>query len=137
LAAEAELRGADRVVVIGERRGNPGIIRVYEPRSGDLVNIVSFIVKGVKLSREAGHPLPRSPSRLIARSDGSQAADEFADAMIRAFHAVVFDSPGPRDVEATIEGLDERTVRVSFSWQGKSVGPVLRLGKPAQMIKEV
>ncbi len=137
LAAEARLTGAERVVIIGERRGNPGILRVYEPSGETLANIVTFIIKGVKLGREAGHGYPSTRRRLIVEVDGSPVADEFADAMIVAFHATVLEEPGEDDVVAVLRGLDERTVLMHFKWRDREVGPVLRLGKPAQMVKRL
>ena len=138
LAVEAQLVGADRVVVVGEKRGNPGIIRVYKVSGDSLVNIVSFIVKGVALSREtgAGQPSKGTPLRLVVDTDGSSVADEFADAFVVAFHARVFEDPRPGDVLARITGLDERTVRVEFYQSDRRVGPRLKLGKPAVMVKE-
>ena len=138
LAVEAQLVGADRVVVVGEKRGNPGIIRVYKVSGDSLVNIVSFIVKGVALSREtgAGQPSKGTPLRLVVDTDGSPVADEFADAFVVAFHARVFEDPRPGDVLARITGLDERTVRVEFYQSDRRVGPRLKLGKPAVMVKE-
>ena len=138
LAVEAQLVGADRVVVVGEKRGNPGIIRVYKVSGDSLVNIASFIVKGVALSREtgAGQPSKGTPLRLVVDTDGSPVADEFADAFVVAFHARVFEDPRPGDVLARITGLDERTVRVEFYQSDRRVGPRLKLGKPAVMVKE-
>ncbi len=137
LAVEARIQGADRVAIVGERRGNPGIIRVYAPHGDTLANIVSFIVKGVRLGREAGAGYPESPRRLIVETDGSSIADEFADAMVVAFHARVFEEPREDDVVARIEAISERDVRVTFYWRGRLVGPMLKLGKPAVMIKRV
>ncbi len=138
LAVEAQLAGADRVVVVGEKRGNPGIMRVYKVEGENLVNIVSFIVKGVSLSRErgAGQPREGTPRRLIVESDGSTVADEFADAFVVAFHARVFEDPRPEDVVARITGLDDRTVVVEFYQGDRRVGPRIKLGKPAVMVKE-
>ena len=136
LSAEALLQGADRVVIVGEKRGNPGIIRVYKPADEGLVNIVSFIVKGVALSRELGRGLPSSRGRLIVETDGSDLVDEFADAFIIAFHARVMEEPRAGDVVARIEAIGEGVVRVEFSWSGRLVGPRIKLGAPRRMIKE-
>lgn len=137
LAIEAQLVGADRVVIVGEKRGNPGIIRVYKVSRDTLVNIVSFIIKGVALSREtgAGHPSKGTPLRLIVDTDGSPIADEFADAFVLAFHARVLEDPRPSDVFAKITRLDDRNVKVEFFQEDRRVGPRLKLGKPAVMVK--
>jgi len=138
LAREAAIQGADRVVIVAEKRGNPGIIRVYKPADDDLANIVSFIVKGVALSRELHRGLPRGPLEkmfVVPREPGLP--EEFADAFIIAFHARVPDGdPGPRDVVASIDSISEDTVRVEFEWRGRPVGPRLKLGRPARMVKQ-
>jgi len=135
LAREAYIQGADRVVIVGERRGNPGIIRVYRPLDDQLLNIVTFIVKGVALSRELHRPLPKGPlDRLIVDPEPG-IAEEFADAFIIAFHARTLDKRGKKDVVAHIRGEDNDTVRVEFEWSGRRVGPRLKLGKPARMVK--
>ncbi|WP_131159729.1 Brix domain-containing protein [Aeropyrum pernix] len=138
LAREAIIRGADRIVVVGERRGNPGIIRVYAVEGpGRPDNIVSFIVKGVSLSRERRWGLPslRGDEVLVARPLDSGVAAEFADAFVIAFHARLKPPEAAGYVEAVIESLDSRTVAVTFRYGGARVGPMLRLGKPAEMVK--
>jgi len=137
LAREAEMQGADRVVIVAERKGNPGIIRVYKPADDDLVNIVSFIVKGVALSRELRRGLPREPVKsMLVEPRQPGLPEEFADAFIIAFHAQTLDrDPGPRDIVASIDGLTEDSVKVEFEWRGRPVGPRLKLGKPARMVK--
>jgi len=133
LAREASLLGADRIVVVGERRGNPGIIRVYDyDDSFNVRNIVSFIVKGVALSRELGRPLPSRPRPPLVVEAEPGVAEEFAEAFILGFHARI---TGGGDVTARLKGVDESTVQVEFSWRGRPAGPRLRLGKPWRMIK--
>ena len=135
LAREALIRGLNRVVVIGERRGNPSIIRVYAVKSEGLGldNIVSFIVKGVTLSREAGSGYPGVKSVLVVESDGSSISDEFAEAFIIGFKARL---SGPRDsVIARIKAVGAKEVTVRFLWRGTRVGPRLKLSKPRAMMK--
>ncbi len=133
LAREAMLLGADRIVVVGERRGNPGIIRVYDFDDALRTrNIVSFIVKGVALSRELKRPVPGKPEPPLIVEAEPGVAEEFAEAFMIAFHARI---KGEGGVLARIKGLDERTVQVEFEWRGRLVGPRLKLGKPQRMIK--
>ncbi|BAN90376.1 Brix domain-containing protein [Aeropyrum camini] len=139
LAREAVIRGADRVVVVGERRGNPGIMRVYSVEGpGKPENIVSFIVKGVSLSRERRRGLPqlRGDEVLVAMPLDTGVASEFADAFIIAFHARLKPPANKGYVEAVIESLDSRTAVVTFRFRGVEVGPRLKLGKPAEMVKK-
>ena len=140
LAREAYNMGADRIVVVGERRGNPGIVRVYG-YTLDLLeakNIVTFIVKGVTLSRETRTPPPPRGSfkRLVVTPLSEGVAEEFAEAFVIAFHARLKPGAGESYVEARIRGLDPRTVSVEFYLNGESrVGPRLKLGRPREMVK--
>lgn len=136
LSVEARLRGADKVVVVGGKRGNPSIIRIYKVTDEGLENTVSFIVKGVALSRELKRPLPEmSPSRIIVETDGNQISDEFADAFIKAFDAKVFERPRETDIVAVLAAESDSVVRVEFRFRGSPVGPRLRLAKPRRMVK--
>lgn len=136
LASEALLRGASRVIIVGGRKGNPSIIRVYEVRSGGLDNIVTFIVKGVALSRELRRPLPKEkPTGMIVETDGDPVSDEFADAFIEAFSARVFEEPRQGDIVAVINVEGDNKVRVEYMFRGRLVGPRLKLAKPQSMIK--
>ncbi|MCE4604684.1 MAG: hypothetical protein F7B20_06945 [Aeropyrum sp.] len=140
LAREALLVGADRLVVISERRGNPGIIRVYDVdiKSGPN-NIASFIVKGVSLARESrrGYPSLAGGEVLAARAMDSGVAAEFSDAFVLAFHARLYEAVAGSFVEARISSINSRDVIVEFYYGGRPVGPKLKLGKPAVMIKAV
>ena len=139
LAREAVIHGADRVAIVADRRGNPGIIRVYDvDRDGlSLRNIVSMIVKGVTLSREARSVRlpPGVVKELYVVHDGSDLAMEFAEAFIIAFHAKLGRAKGPGSVEAIISQASSGIVEVLFKMRGKVVGPRLRLAKPQEMIK--
>ncbi len=132
LAREALLIGADRVVVIGERKGNPGVMRVYEPTRGlELKHIVTMVILGVKLSREAGASKPVNPRFLVIETDGSAISEEFSEAFIRAFHAKLRPPSNTRAyVTAKLEGLTEDSVKLSFYWRGELSGPQLRLRRP-------
>lgn len=136
LALEAQLAGASKVIVIGGRRGNPSIIRVYEVHGEGLENIVTFIVRGVTLSREARRPLPpENPTGMVVETDGSPITGEFAAAFEAAFGARIEGRPGPREIAARIEGEGPGSVLVEFTYAGKPVGPRLRLSKPVSMVK--
>jgi U3 small nucleolar ribonucleoprotein protein IMP4 len=140
LAREAYGEGADRIVVVGERRGNPGIIRVYAFNPEELrpYNIVSFIVKGVTLSREAHTPPPPPGTvrELVAVPLSEGVAEEFADAFVIAFHARLKARSRRGFIEARLKGVDPRTVIVEFYLNGeKRVGPRMRLGRPKELVK--
>jgi U3 small nucleolar ribonucleoprotein protein IMP4 len=132
LAREALRVGADRVVIIGEWKGNPGVVRVYEPtRDLELKHIVAMVVLGVKLARESGASKPVNPRFLVVEADGSAIAEEFSEALVRAFHARLRAPGDVRDcVIARLEGLTVDTVRLTFYWRGALAGPQVRLRKP-------
>ncbi|GAB6147685.1 Brix domain-containing protein [Stetteria hydrogenophila] len=140
LAIAARTRGADRVVVVGERRGNPSIIRVYEPTLGaasPLRNIVTFIVAGVALSRELGRPTPARPRRLLVAGAGDEELDEYVEAFIRAFNARLLAGgrkPRAGDVVVVLSKADDLVV-AEFEEAGRRVGPRVKLRKPSRMIK--
>lgn len=132
LAWEALRVNANRVVIVGEWKGNPGVMRVYEPLEGfKLKHLVTMVILGVKLAREAGASKPVSPRLLVVEADGSSISEEFSEALVRAFHAKL---KAPSDVKdyvvARLEGLSEDTVKLSFHWKGALVGPQLKLRKP-------
>ncbi|MDM7275107.1 MAG: hypothetical protein P3X22_003155 [Thermoprotei archaeon] len=131
LAREALSVGADRVVVVGERRGNPGVIRVYEPLSGPpaLREVAVFIVVGVKLAREAGAVGVVRPKYLLVKVGGDPVAGEVGEVFLRVFNARVYreDLEG-ESVVAEMEGLGG-VVFVSFKQGGRLVGPVLKISR--------
>ncbi len=134
LALEARSIGADRVLIVGERRGNPSILRFYEPRGRSLVNIVTILVKGVKLSREAGTGTPAGPRGVAIIYDDSGEAMEMAEALMRGLKARL--RPGRDDVVITLEGRGGE-VLARFRYRDRLVGPTLRLARPVRMIKNV
>ncbi len=139
LSIEAATMGADRVLIIGEKRGNPSIIRIYTPQPGrGLENIVTLIVKGAKLAREAGiRGPPGGAEVLLVETDGSDDALDIAEAVVRGLHARLTTGPRSRAVKLHLRGAGEGVVLASFTYNDKPVGPQLKLGKPSRMIKDV
>jgi len=140
LGVLASSHGADRLVVVGERKGNPSIIRVYEvsppttPR-----NIVTFKIVGLSLARELRRGVPQETKFLYVDVEDEELLD-FAEAFILAFHAKL-KYPGartPRDsLIALITPLREAIALVEFSKpDGTKVGPKLKLARPKEMIKK-
>ncbi|MEM2223813.1 MAG: hypothetical protein QXR02_01620 [Acidilobaceae archaeon] len=141
LAREAIHSGVTRVIIVSDMRGNPGIIRAYDVLVNPigLKNIVSIIVSGVKLAREAGHSTsaPIGVNVLAVLSDESSIAEEFTEAFIKAFYARVYHSSlAENSIVASIIGLGRDTVKVIFTYRGNPIGPILRLRRPHVMIKD-
>jgi U3 small nucleolar ribonucleoprotein protein IMP4 len=143
LAALARSRGARRVVIVGERRGNPSIIRVYTPTEPPepprLVNIVTFKVAGVSLSRERGAVGSLRPRLLIVEPD--EASEDVADAFVIGLLARLPRGPHGRGgargvVLAKLNSMDTGEVIADFRLlDGRPVGPRLRLVRPERMVK--
>lgn len=59
IVEEAVSEGSSTLAVIGEMKGNPSIIRLYDlsdaTLTGKVLNTYTIILKGVSLSRELGH----------------------------------------------------------------------------------
>jgi U3 small nucleolar ribonucleoprotein protein IMP4 len=128
LAREALLRGANRIVVIAGRMGNPSLMRIYAVEEDSLRNIASLIIKGVALSRELRRPLPlHKPKSMIIEVDGSPLADLVSDYFIKAFGARLLEKPTPSDIIAKLQSSSQEIVTVEFLMGGKLVGPRLRV----------
>jgi len=134
LARDAILMGADRVVIVGERRGNPSILRFYRPARSPLRldNIVTLLIKGVTLAREAGNRFPPSNIRSISVDpDPSGLAEEIAEALIIALNAGIGDKG---DVIVKLESRGGEAL-LYFTYKGDTIGPRLRIAKPRNMLK--
>ncbi|MEM1927352.1 MAG: hypothetical protein QXS85_01250 [Acidilobaceae archaeon] len=130
LARLALALSASRVVVVSERKGNPGFIRVYVPRAEPLsLELLSvFSLRGVKLAREVGSRAPSRPRALYVASDGSEASDRVAEELIKAFHAKLLVDEAPRDsIIASVSAHGSDLCLVRFFYGGRQVGPELRL----------
>jgi U3 small nucleolar ribonucleoprotein protein IMP4 len=145
LAAVALSKGCDRLVVVGERKGNPSIIRVYKVERGlEYKNIVSMKIRGFALSRELRRSLPASqPDELYVKVDEYDLMD-FAEAFILGFHAKIYHKdvkPKKGSLIAIIKfdkrGGKDIALLEFINYKGEFVGPRLRLQRTQQMIKNV
>jgi len=129
--------GAKRVIVVGVKKGNPGIIRVYVPREPPEIGLDEIVVislSGVKLRREH----PEAQKTFNIRSLGIDARDirdkivgRVADTLVRAFLAklVVFDEDIEKvDVLVKLR-IEEKELIMTFvcSATGRVCGPTLRV----------
>ncbi len=146
LALDAVNLGASRVVIVADRRGNPGIIRSYsvvkEGEGFKLENIVSFIVKGVTLSRDRKTKTPDNAARranylLVDSKLLDPNTYDFADAIALAFNGrlALHEYKGTPVVVRPMP-LDAGTVEVNFYFKNMIVGPRIVLTRPRQMIKK-
>ncbi|MCE4599574.1 MAG: hypothetical protein F7C81_05195 [Desulfurococcales archaeon] len=134
LARDAILLGANRVAIIGERRGNPSIIRFYEPRTSPLSlgNIATILIRGVTLAREAGNTYPPANIKILSvQPDPTDLTEELAEALLVALNARIGDKG---DVVAKLEYRNGEAL-LYFTYKGRSVGPRLRVAKPRNPLK--
>ncbi len=135
-------KGCDRLVVVGERKGNPSIIRIYDlQRGGVHKNIVSVKVLGVALSREIKRPLPpRQPRDLYVKVESDEVVD-FAEALMKGLHLKVYVNSIKIRRETLIGILrkderDENNAILEFMNQkNEYVGPRIKLGRVREMLK--
>ncbi len=142
LAAIARSKGARRVVILGERRGNPSIIRVYQPSEPpgrpELVNIVTLLLRGVTLARERRALTRYRPDMLVIESD--RESEDVADAMVQGFLARLASAPlvkhsSKKVVVARLKSRGEEVVADFQLPRGSPVGPRLRIVRPRNMVK--
>jgi len=140
LGVLAKSRGADRLVVIGERRGNPSLMRIYEIVPGETPrNIVTIVIRGLSLSweRRVGRRT-RSPKVLYVKPH-DDLSDEFAEALMVGLKAKVLYQETLRGRESVIASIrkvsGDEALMEFFEADGKPIGPKLRMAKPRDMIK--
>ena len=127
LAREARIRGFNRVVVVSGRKGNPGIMRVYEVGEGPLIHIASLRIKGVALSRELRRPLPLSkPQGMVVEVDGSPLSDSISDILVKSFNAKLYEEPSEREVVVRLKGAEDFAI-LEFFVGDRPVGPRLKV----------
>lgn len=119
----AKRMGAERVVIVWERKGNPGEIKIFKV-DNDLREILSIRIRGVSLSRELGRSPPK-PSRCLSAKQ-----EERKDLVVTLFPIIDSERTG-ECVEVSIDKYNDE-LRISFSLAGKPVGPVVRIAPPKQ-----
>ncbi|MCE4621119.1 MAG: hypothetical protein F7B95_01600 [Desulfurococcales archaeon] len=139
LSLLAVTRGADRILVIGERRGNPSIMRFYRVEAGGYKNIVTIIIRGLALSRELRRPLPEAnPSALYIEFTDDSLAD-FAEALMQGLRAKVV-YPGVKLSKNSVKAVlrpreNDEAFLEFFDWRGLPLGPRIRIARASRMIK--
>jgi U3 small nucleolar ribonucleoprotein protein IMP4 len=131
--------GANRVVIVGGRKGNPGVISVYEPvepPEEQLRLLGRLTLQGVRLSRET----PGAQRSYGARSlgvyveGGSTEYNMIADVLMRLFNArLILDLDTAHrlvDVVAVVRPASgDHIVEITFicTGSGRQCGPLLRV----------
>ena len=130
LSFEATAVGAARVIIVGTMRGNPSILRFYEPRPPKLYHIASLIVKGVALSREIGSgklPSLRGLRLKVYPGSSEGTVPRVSELLMRGLMAGL--AIEKRDGRAVVVSVDPRGSEaiLTFWFRGAMVGPRLRV----------
>ncbi|MCE4624468.1 MAG: hypothetical protein F7C35_01205 [Desulfurococcales archaeon] len=142
LAIEARALGAERVLIVASRRGNPSLVRFYKVGDEELVNIASLSILGVTLSREwkKGTPQNIGTAKGVAvylvRRDPT--AEIVAEALVGGLGArVSAESNVPDYVVIVLSPSERGGVEAVFTFNGRVVGPKLRLSPVSKSLKGV
>ena len=137
LAAMARTYGIKSVVIVGERKGNPGLLAAYSVGDRGLSPVATIRIVGVTLSRELrGRSKPRC--RYVKRPS-DPAALRVAEALSKAFLLDMYESPPGDYLEVRNEGV---MVVVPRAADGGFGGPIIRVlaevepggGSPGQAV---
>ena len=131
---------ADRLIIVGEKKGNPGSIRVYlvDREEEKLRELAFYSIKGVKLSRENPYATRiYNPTILMIDSSNvkSDVEEEFIDIFSRSFKAKIHvgsleEIAGKVDVLA-IPRWDGKIIKLFFMNPStrKLGGPVIKFSR--------
>lgn len=132
--------GADRLVIVGEKKGNPGSIRVYyvDTDEEELRELAYYDIKGVKLSRENPYATRiYNPTTLMVDSSNikGEIEEAFVDVFSRSFKAKIHignleEIAGKVDVLA-VPRWDGRVIKLFFINPStrKLGGPVIKFNR--------
>jgi len=131
---------ADRLIIVGEKKGNPGSIKVYLVNRDEekLRELAYYSIKGVKLSRENPYATRiYNPTVLMVDSSNvkSSIEEEFIDVFSKSFKAKIHvgsleEIAGKVDVLA-IPRWDGKIIKLFFINPStrKLGGPVIKFSK--------
>lgn len=121
LAAMARTYGIKSVVIVGERKGNPGLLAAYAISDKGLLPVAAIRIAGVTLSREL-RSRSRPKCKYIKRPNDPVAL-RAAEALSRAFLLDMYESPPGDYLEVRNEGV---IVIVPRTADGGFGGPIIR-----------
>lgn len=135
LAFEAKTIGARHVIVVGEKKGNPSLLRVYKvsptiiKNTGDLIkHKASIVLRGVRLSREIpGSHRTYNPQTINVDPTNcvSNGCFVLSDILLELLEPCL--SPEP-DITIVLE--EKGVIQVKFiNRTGRLCGPLLKVSK--------
>ncbi len=119
---------AKRIVIIGERKGNPGLMRFYVPGERGLIGISEFRVSGVSLAGEVGGCLPENPRSiglLLERSIG--VGEEVLDLIVESLAARLILQGEKADIYVAAIPRGRIIKLVFLDGEGRICGPIIRV----------
>ncbi len=136
--------GAERVIVIGVWKGNPGTIHVYsvpEPPETRLKPLVDIVLRGVTLRREipGSQRLMGVEKLAIDVSSAPKEVYDVLDSLARGFLASLVadeDLLDRYDVAAKVEVRGELVVSFICPSTGRACGPRLRIVRIVDHVSE-
>ena len=131
---EALRKNIRYIIVVGERKGNPSLLRIYSvgypiEYRRVLKHIASIVLSGVRLSRESPSSTRVFNPETIFLDINECISDQcllFADMMYKIFNRVLHEKP---DVEVKLCDLDT-CFKIEFRNRiGRQCGPVIKVTK--------
>ncbi|ALU11813.1 Brix [Ignicoccus islandicus DSM 13165] len=120
--------GAERVIIVKEKNGNPHSIEVYSVDGVELVPLGTIVLRGLSLSSETGRRVYNVKKVCIDEN----AIDEETKEIIGNLRDLLGlgECEGDEDLVASVE-RDERGFEVIFRPSGSNlkVGPVIRIAR--------
>lgn len=125
--------GARTLAMVGEKRGNPSILRIYDLEpclvGKSPVHLYTLFIKGVNLSRERGCGPPPSPcDRAFVVSSGEREGTGYLveSAWTRFFMAEVVTREPPEGLAIRVERSGGLFL-THFAFNGRPVGPLIKV----------
>lgn len=131
LGLEAYRNKTQYIFVVGEKKGNPSMIRIYkvyfDEKPPKIKHIATLIIRGVKLTREnPDASRAYNPETIAIDYDMCETDNcyKLADQLIEIFHNIISEKP---DVTVKLEETRNIIVVKPLNRLGKPCGPIIRV----------
>ncbi|MCD6300464.1 MAG: hypothetical protein J7L82_00145 [Staphylothermus sp.] len=131
LGLEAYRRGYKYFIIVGERKGNPSLMRIYKifpyNKPPEIKHIMSVIIKGITLSREnPDASRVYNPETIGVNYDKCEQDQCFklADLFIEVFQETIVPKP---DITIMLIEKKDHILLKAINKLGKTCGPLVRI----------
>lgn len=131
LGLEAYRDKKQYIFIVGERKGNPSIIKIYrvylDEKPPKTKHVATIIIKGVNLTRENPDASRAYNPETITIDYNACIKDEcykLADILIKIFHETISDKA---DVIIKLEEIKKFIIIKPLNRLGKPCGPIIRV----------